>query len=172
MRALRLMPRLTMNPKTMVRKSKFISIEGRVCAKCNIYKPAPLYYLRPDGGLRSYCIRCARKQEKVLREKRLQEGKGARNEQPISKRQKIRDEFVLIKVSPSKLKTERECRGLSQRDVQEILGLSRNALHHYENGYREPSGNILARLMVLYRVNIHQVTDNPCKRYRYIREKP
>lgn len=53
----------------------------------------------------------------------------------------------------NKLKELRIDKGLSQSEVSKALGLTRNAFTNYENGYREPSLDILKKICELFAVS-------------------
>lgn len=54
----------------------------------------------------------------------------------------------------SRLKKLREYQKLSQEQVAQRLGLSKNAIYFYENGSREPSNATLRRMSALYKTSI------------------
>lgn len=50
----------------------------------------------------------------------------------------------------SRLRKMREYMRLSQEQVAQRIGLSKNAIYSYESGIREPSNNTLRRMAALY----------------------
>ena len=63
----------------------------------------------------------------------------------------------------ARLKEKREELHLKQDQVAQLMGVNRNAISTYENGTREPSLGMLARLARLYRVSTDYllgITDN------------
>lgn len=57
-----------------------------------------------------------------------------------------------LELDGHKLQALREAKGLTQRQVGQAIGVSTVTVSSYENGHGKPSGDILARLMVLYGV--------------------
>ncbi len=133
---------------------------GRTCRRCNIYKPAEEFYLTTHGKLRSPCKTCMREIEREYRNKRLALGLSSRPGYAIPKRQRMAQALAQVVVNPQKLTEARQRRRWTQADVQEILGLSANTLNNWETGRRTPSGEMLARLLLLYAVSVPRITDN------------
>lgn len=57
-----------------------------------------------------------------------------------------------LELDGGKLQGLREAKGLTQRQVAASIGVSTVTISSYENGHGKPSGDVLARLMVLYGV--------------------
>lgn len=55
-----------------------------------------------------------------------------------------------LELDGNKLQALREAKGLTQRQVGQAIGVSTVTVSSYENGHGKPSGDVLARLMVLY----------------------
>ncbi len=53
---------------------------------------------------------------------------------------------------PARCKALREAAGLSQQEVAEAVGVTRQAVGHWETGARRPSGPILGRYVEALRV--------------------
>lgn len=53
----------------------------------------------------------------------------------------------------------REIRGLTQRQVSDLTGISTNCLSHYENGWSTPCCEALVRLAVVYGVSLDTLLD-------------
>lgn len=62
-----------------------------------------------------------------------------------------------IKIDPQKLKAARGDRGLTE--VARIVGISKQQLWNYENGLSELPAATIAKLCLLYRVPIEQLTN-------------
>ena len=68
-----------------------------------------------------------------------------------------------MKTFHEKIKELRTERGLTQKQVAEYVGLTKNALGNYEAGIREPSLDILRKLCDLFDVSADYLigrTDN------------
>ncbi len=57
-------------------------------------------------------------------------------------------------MTPERLKKIRKEKGVSQSDVAEILGISRQAYNHYETGRRDPSNESLNTLANYFSVSV------------------
>lgn len=51
--------------------------------------------------------------------------------------------------------------GWTQGMVTEIMGVSHDIIHQWEAGLRTPSGIMLARLCILYRVRVQDLCEIP-----------
>lgn len=61
-------------------------------------------------------------------------------------------DFTTITVDGAKLQRLREERNLTQRQVARAVGVTSATVSNYERGHGKPSGDVLARLMLLYRI--------------------
>ena len=59
-----------------------------------------------------------------------------------------------------KLLALRKNKGLTQKEVAEYLGISRQAYANYETGNREPDVNTLKKLSELFNVSIDVIFEN------------
>ena len=55
------------------------------------------------------------------------------------------------------LKRLRSIRGLSQKRVAQLTGLTRNMIHNYEAGYTEPRICTLVKLAQFYKVTVDEL---------------
>ena len=68
-----------------------------------------------------------------------------------------------LRIDPDKLRAARGSRKAAS--VARLLGISRSSLNHYEKGRQNPPGDILARLLTFYGVNIADVTNERPKKF-------
>lgn len=66
-----------------------------------------------------------------------------------------------ITIEPSALRKARENAGLKQAEAARRLGISRQLLNDYESETKRavPSGNVLTRILILYRTNAAALTN-------------
>lgn len=59
----------------------------------------------------------------------------------------------------AKLVELRQSRGLSQKDLADYLGVSREAYSNYERAVREPNLEVICRLTKLYQINVSELVN-------------
>ena len=63
-----------------------------------------------------------------------------------------------VTVKPELLAKARAASGLSQAEAGRRAGVTRATVWAYENGQGKPSGEVLARLIILYGVSVEYLT--------------
>jgi len=67
---------------------------------------------------------------------------------------------TLAEISGDRLRSARESRGLTQQQVADKVGVTKQTLSNYECEHGIPSGNVLLRLCMLYRIDAGQLVKN------------
>lgn len=68
------------------------------------------------------------------------------------------DDLTHIEVDTERLRHYRELKGLSQNTAATSVGVKKAAISKYELGHATPSGDVLARLCILYDINIKDIS--------------
>ena len=76
-------------------------------------------------------------------------------------RRSRRDNEALYQSLAEALKARRAAHGMSQEQVAEALGVSRQAVSKWENGTAEPSTSNLLALAKLYEVDVSELLGHP-----------
>ncbi len=78
-------------------------------------------------------------------------------------------DFTKIEIDGSKLKTLREIKNLTFKDVGDAVGVGRGTIYNYEQGNAAPSSKVLARLCAFFNVPIEvfTTTENNSKVVSY-----
>ena len=58
-----------------------------------------------------------------------------------------------LEIDGAKLQAFRNKKHLTQQEVADLLGVSKQLISNYECNEATPPGNVLARLMVIYEIN-------------------
>jgi transcriptional regulator with XRE-family HTH domain len=67
------------------------------------------------------------------------------------------DDLTQIEVDTKRLRHYRELKQLSQNAAASRVGVKKAAISKYELGQITPSGDVLARLCILYEINITDI---------------
>ena len=67
-------------------------------------------------------------------------------------------DLTRIEVDTERLRLYRELRGLSQSAAASSVGVKKAAISKYELGHATPSGDVLARLCILYGINVTDIS--------------
>ncbi len=70
------------------------------------------------------------------------------------------NDLKIAEVNPERLKTARELSGLTQQQVADRVGVTKQTLSNYECGHGLPSANVLSRLCFLYRIDAGALLKN------------
>lgn len=63
-------------------------------------------------------------------------------------------------MNPVRLKEAREASGMTQQQVADRIGITKQTLSNYECGHGLPSANVLGRLCFLYRIDAAGLLHN------------
>jgi transcriptional regulator with XRE-family HTH domain len=69
------------------------------------------------------------------------------------------EDLTGIHIDPVKFKAARERCGLTQEQVGEAVGVQKAAISKLETGYGRPSADVMARLCLLLKVEISELTS-------------
>lgn len=69
-------------------------------------------------------------------------------------------EIISAEISGDRLKAARESAGFTQEQVADKLGISKQTVSSYECQKGVPSGNVLMRLCMLYRLDVSSLAKN------------